>query len=255
MEKDQLLNELKNNIEEYNALEEKTARIMYAVYDKTVNEIKNNKIKEIQEYFSNQANYYEQNTEDYRNEIDLIIKEYKNQIDSLKEAYDYLYINIYKKMQAASSNQLIAVGNIVTLTEKKEKSNNSQRINKQIMAVLQKKVNYSVIIEECKARLNWCTENIQKDIDEIFENKFYQLVEYKNGFFDRLKRKISNMINGKKKFSDVIAKYERENLKKIADNNNEKMVNIIAITKGILDQIKNVDEQINSQYENAMQNI
>ena len=63
------------------------------------------------------------------------------------------------------------------------------------------------------------------------------------------------MINGKKKFSDVIAKYERENLKKIADNNNEKMVNIIAITKGILDQIKNVDEQINSQYENAMQNI
>ena len=122
------------------------------------------------------------------------------------------------------------------------------------MAVLQKKINYSVIAEECKSRLNWCIENVQIDMNNIFTNNFYQMQVYKGGFFEKLKRKISNIINGKNKLREVIEKYEIENLRQISNNNKLKVIEIFATASGVIKQIQNVEKQISTQYEQAMQN-
>ena len=93
-----------------------------------------------------------------------------------------------------------------------------------------------------------------KDINETFENKFYQMELYKNNFFEKIKRKILNIISGKKKMAEVIKRYKEENLKQIIKSNDVKIINTITITNGILKQIKIVDNQINLQYQEAMQN-
>lgn len=253
MDKKQILIELEKNIKDFKSIEEKNFMIMLAIYQKTTEEIRNKKLKELDEYFSNQVNYYEQNIADYQDEINLIKKEYNNQIDELIEAYDYLYINTYKTMQQAINNQVVAIANTVTLWDKNEQKSD-EKINKKMMAVIQKKVNYSVIVEECKARLNWCIENIETDMNSIFENKFYQMEIYKNRFFENIKRKILNLISGKKKLAEVIEKYNQNNLKEITDNNYFKKIGIIATAQGVLKQIQNVERQINTQYEEAIQN-
>lgn len=163
MDKNQLLFEIEKNIKEYRLIVEKKSMVMLAIYEKNIEQIKNQKIKEIEEYFNSQIRYYEQDVSEYQEKIDLTIKEYKKQIEQLIEAYNYLYINTFKSMQKAINNQIIAIGNFVTLWNRKEiKKDDLKKLDSQIIAVLQKKVNYSVIVEECKARLNWCIENSRK---------------------------------------------------------------------------------------------
>lgn len=253
MDKILIINELNKNIKDFSYINEKITMIQLAMYKKNEKELKLRKINELKEYFNNKINFYGQDILDYQKNVNDIIKEYTNEIDKLIKAYDYLYSNINNKLQKSISNQIIAIGNIVTLLSKKN-TENAQKIDNNILAIAQKKVNYSVIIEECRARLNWCIENIEKDIDNIFENKFYELDIYKNSFFERIKRKILNYINGKKNAKNIIEKYKNDNLKKILDINNSEIVTIIALTKELLKQIANVENQISVQYENAFIN-
>lgn len=253
MDKILIINELNKNIKDFSYINEKITMIQLAMYKKNEKELKLRKINELKEYFNNKINFYGQDILDYQKNVNDIIKEYTNEIDKLIKAYDYLYSNINNKLQKSISNQIIAIGNIVTLLSKKN-TENAQKIDNNILAIAQKKVNYSVIIEECRARLNWCIENIEKDIDNIFENKFYELDIYKNSFFEKIKRKILNYINGKKNAKNIIEKYKNDNLKKILDINNSEIVTIIALTKELLKQIANVENQISVQYENAFIN-
>ena len=69
-----------------------------------------------------------------------------------------------------------------------------------------------------------------------------------------INRKISNIINGKNKLREVIEKYEIENLRQISNNNKLKVIEIFATASGVIKQIQNVEKQINTQYEQAMQN-
>ena len=255
MDKKELLEELEKNMKDLKTVDEKYSMLMLALYQKSIQEVREQKLKEVKEYFSNQIKYFNQEESDYQGPIDYIIKEYTKQIDGLVEAYDYLYMNAFKSMQKAINNQLIAIGNTVTLWDKKDQLNgaDTKEIEKRMMAIIQKKVNYSVIVEECKSRLNWCVQNASKDMDEIFENKFYQLEVYQDSFFARLKRKIMNAISGKKKMAEVIDQYNIKDLKQIEYKNRMKIAGIIATATGVLKQIELVEKEIDSQYETAVQ--
>lgn len=253
MEKNELLLELEKSIKQYREIEEKSSMIMLAIYQKKIEQMRKKKIKELKKYFENQVEYYEQEIFEFQEEIALIVKKYTEQIEELVEAYNYLYVNTYKSAQKAINNQIIAIGNIVTVWNQKEKD--EEEWNSRIMALLQKKVNFSVIIEECKERLKWCIESAEEDINTIFENKFFQLQIYKEGFWEKLRRKIVNKFGGKKRITREIQKYQDETLKKISDNNSIKVVTIFAIAEGIMRQIKNVEEQIDQQYEEAMEKL
>ena len=93
MDKEQLLFEIEKNIKEFKAIEEKKSMIMLAIYEKSINQIKTQKFKEVEDYFKSQVNYYEQDELEYKEEIEQNIKEYKAQVEQLIEAYNYLYIN------------------------------------------------------------------------------------------------------------------------------------------------------------------
>ena len=116
-EKIKLFEKLSENIQNLECIENEIAMLQLAINQKNVENLKEDKMNEIKEFFNQQMRIYKQNNEKYREDIEDKINKYEEQIDRLIKAYDNLYINIFKIMESAINNQKIAIANIVTLRE------------------------------------------------------------------------------------------------------------------------------------------
>lgn len=252
MDKIQIFEKLNENMQNLENVENEISMLQLAIYQKSIEKLKDCKMNEIREFFEQQSRFYNQKSEKYEYEIEKNINNYKEQLEKLINAYDNVYVNIFKIMQNAMDNQKIALANIVTLTEKlqKEKLTNeeTQKIKNTIIACAQKKLNYSVIIEECRARIKWCIENVQADINEVFINNIYQLQIYEDNIFTRIKRIIFNKISGKSKFKRFLENYENEYIKDIKSKNSSRILDVISTLKGIMKQMEEVKKQISIKY-------
>ena len=258
MDEIQILEKLNENMQNLENVENEISMLQLAIYQKNTEKLKECKLNEIRVFFEQQSRFYNQKSEKYEVEIEKNINKYKEQLEKLIHVYDNLYINIFKIMQNAMNNQKIAIANIVTLTEKlQEKPNNDeeiQEIKNMIMACAQKKLDYAVMIEECKARMKWCIENVQTDINEVFINNIYQLQIYEDNVFTKIKRIIFNKISGKSKFKRFLENYENEYIKDIKIKNTSKILDVISILKGIMKQMEKVKEQISVKYQKMIYN-
>lgn len=258
MDEIQIFEKLNENMQNLENVENEISMLQLAIYQKNIEKLKECKLNEIREFFEQQLRFYNQKSEKYEVEIEKNINKYKEQLEKLIYVYDNLYINIFKIMQNAMNNQKIAIANIVTLTEKlKEKTHNDeeiQEIKNMIMACAQKKLDYAVMIEECKARMEWCIENVQTDINEVFINNIYQLQIYEDNVFTKIKRIIFNKISGKSKFKRFLENYENEYIKDIKTKNTSKILDVISILKGIMKQMEKVKEQISVKYQKMIYN-
>lgn len=258
MDEIQILEKLNENMQNLENVENEISMLQLAIYQKNTEKLKECKLNEIRVFFEQQLRFYNQKSEKYEVEIEKNINKYKEQLEKLIHVYDNLYINIFKIMQNAMNNQKIAIANIVTLTEKlKEKTHNDeeiQEIKNMIMACAQKKLDYAVMIEECKARMEWCIENVQTDINEVFINNIYQLQIYEDNVFTKIKRIIFNKISGKSKFKRFLENYENEYIKDIKTKNTSKILDVISILKGIMKQMEKVKEQISVKYQKMIYN-
>ena len=258
MDEIQILEKLNENMQNLENVENEISMLQLAIYQKNTEKLKECKLNEIRGFFEQQSRFYNQKSEKYEVEIEKNINKYKEQLEKLIHVYDNLYINIFKIMQNAMNNQKIAIANIVTLTEKlQEKPNNDeeiQEIKNMIMACAQKKLDYAVMIDECKARMKWCIENVQTDINEVFINNIYQLQIYEDNVFTKIKRMIFNKISGKSKFKRFLENYENEYIKDIKIKNTSKILDVISILKGIMKQMEKVKEQISVKYQKMIYN-
>ena len=252
MDEIQRLKELNENIQDIGNIENEITMVQLAIYQKNIEKLKDFKMLKIREYFEQQIKFYNQKIVKYENEIENNINKYKGQLERLINIYDKLYVNIFSIMQESMNNQKIAVANIVTLKEKlnreKFEEEEEKNIKNIIMACAQKKLDYSVIIDECKARIKWCIENVQADINEIFVNKTNQLQLYHDNVFTKLKIKIFSKILGKNKFKSFLENYQNE-YNDIRTKNNIKIVDLISVLEGIIKQMDEVKKQISINYE------
>ena len=252
MEENPILKKLDENLYDLENVEKETAMVELAIYQKSIEELKNQKINEIKELFEQQATFYNQKSEKYDYEINRNIENYKNELEKLIDAYDNFYINVFKIMENAINNQKIAIANIVILT-KRLKNNDAndeeiEKIKNTIIACAEKKLNYSIIIEECRARIKWCIAKLQNDINEIFINNIYQLEIYDENIVTKIKRKFLNIIFGKSNYNKFIKNYEMNYLKDIKLKNNDKILDITSTLKGIKKQINETKKQISQKY-------
>lgn len=258
MDKIQIFEKLNENIQNLEIVDNEISMLQLAIYQKNVENLKERKINEIREFFEQQLKFYNQKSEKYEIEIENNISKYKEQLERLINVYDDLYVNVFKMMQNATDNQKIAMANIVTLTEKlhneKLTDEEMQKVKNAILACAQKKLNYAVIIDECKARLKWCIDNVQIDINEVFVSNLHQLQLYEDNIFSKIIRTISNKISGKTKFKNFLKNYEGEYVKNIKSKNNIKVLNTAATLKGIIKQMKEVKEAILINYKQMMSN-
>lgn len=252
MDEFQIFERLNENMQNLDNVENEISMLQLAIYQKNIEKLKEHKLNEIREFFEQQARYYNQKSEKYEIEIKSNINKYKKQLEKLINVYDNLYVNIFKIMENAMNNQKIAIANIVTLRERlnKEEIDNKevQNIKNAIIACAQKKLNYAVIIDECKARIKWCINNVQADISEIFTNNIYQLQIYEDSIFSKIKRMIFNKISGKSKFKRFLENYENEYIKDIKTKNTFRVLDVMSTLKGVIKQMEEVKEQISIKY-------
>lgn len=252
MDEIEIFEKLNENMQNLENVENEISMLQLAIYQKNIEKLKECKMNEIREFFEQQSKFYNQKSEKYEYEIEKNINKYKEQLEKLINVYDNLYVNIFKIMQNAMNNQKIAIANIVTLTERLQKEKNTdeeiQKMQNTILACAQKKLNYAVIIDECKARIKWCIENVQSDINEVFINNIYQLQIYEDNIFAKIKRIIFNKISGKSKFKRFLENYENEYIKDIKAKNSSKVIDIVSTLNGIMKQMEKVKEQISIKY-------
>ena len=252
MDEIEIFEKLNENMQNLENVENEISMLQLAIYQKNIEKLKECKMNEIREFFEQQSKFYNQKSEKYEYEIEKNINKYKEQLEELINVYDNLYVNIFKIMQNAMNNQKIAIANIVTLTERLQKEKNTdeeiQKMQNTILACAQKKLNYAVIIDECKARIKWCIENVQADINEVFINNIYQLQIYEDNIFTKIKRIIFNKISGKSKFKRFLENYENEFIKDIKAKNTSKVLDIVSTLNGIMKQMEKVKEQISIKY-------
>lgn len=249
MDEIQIFEKLNENMQKLEIVENEISMLQLAIYQKSIEKIRECKMNEIRAFFEQQSKLHNQKSEKYEYEIEKNINKYKEQ---LIRVYDNLYVNVFKIMQSAINNQKIAIANIVTLKEKLKKEETDeeevQNIRNTIIACAQKKLNYAVIIDECKERVKWCIENVQADINEVFANNLYQLQIYKDNIFIKIKKIIFNKISGKSKFKRFLDNYENEYIKDIKVKNTERVLDVISTLKGITKQMEDVNEQISIKY-------
>lgn len=252
MEENQVLEKLNENLYNLDKLENEISMIGLAIYQKSLEELKNTKINEVREFFKQKARVYNQKIENYSNEINNNIEKYEIEIDRIINIYNNLYVNVFKIMESAINNQKIAIANIVTLTERIKKEDledvEVEKIRNTIIACAEKKLNYAVIIDECKARIKWCIEDALNNIDEIFKNNIYQLQIYDENIVNKIKRKFFNTILGKRSYKKFINNYEFEYLKDIKQKNNTKILDITSTINGIKKQMEETKKQISLKY-------
>ena len=253
MDEVKIFEKLNENMQDLENVENEISMLQLAKYQKSIEKLKKCKMNEIREFFEQKSRFYNQKSEKYEHEIEKNINNYKEQLEKLINVYDNLYLNIFKIMHNAMNNQKSAIANIVTLANKlKNEENNEKEIQTTqniIIACAQKKLNYGVIIDECNARIKWCIENAQADINEVFTNNIYQLQIYDENIFIKIKRAIFNKISGKSKFKGFLENYENEYMKGIRAKNSSKVLDRVATLSGIMKQMEEVKEQISIKYE------
>ena len=256
MEENQIFEKLNENLYDIENVENEISMIELAIYQKIIEELEEKKINEIREFFEQKARFYNQKIEKYNYEVNNNIKKYEIQIKKIINTYDNLYVNVFKIMEEAINNQKIAIANIVTLTEKLKKEDlkdeEKKEIKNNIIACAEKKLNYAVIIDECKARIKWCIQNAQNDINEIFKNNIYQLQIYDENIVNKIRRSVYNIIFGKSNYKKFLVNYETEYLKDIKLKNNAKILDITSTIKGIKKQIEETKKQISMKYKEKL---
>lgn len=256
MEENQIFEKLHSNLYDLDNVNSEISMVELAIYQKSIEELQKTKLNEIREFFEQKAKFYNQKIEKYNYGINRNIEKYKNQMNKLANAYNNLYVNVFKIMENAINNQKISVANIVTLTERLKKEDikveEIEQIKNNILACAEKKLNYAVIIEECKARIKWCTKDVLNSINEIFQNNIYQLQIYDESIVNKIKRNFFNIIFGKSCYKRFVENYEFEYLKHIKQKNNTKILDIISTIKGIIKQMEETQKQISMKYEEKM---
>ena len=243
MKDTELYEKLNLNIQSLEVIENESYKIELSIYQKIVEELKENKMNELKDFFKQQSKYYNQKSEKYEEETTQNIEKYKEEIEKLIKAYDNLYINVFKIMKTASSNQKIAIANILSIAKKSSEEETITDIEKQtaqniISTYMKKRENYSTIVKECECKIKWCIENVQKDVNEIFIDNMNQMTVYKENIFSRIIKMIFNKISGKNKFKEFLQNYETNYLNDIKIKNDSKISDVLATLKDIVKQME-----------------
>lgn len=198
-------------------LEQNRLMLLATIYTRKIEEIKKEKIDNLQKYLLDQIKFYKRNLAKYKNVLDNYLSTYENKLNAIIEQYTAEYKYLQNEIAFAQTNQKIAIANFVASKRGLDKATVDSNIalieksNKKIFATAQKKLNYDVVIDECMARLEKCVEDTFKVIDEIFYISNDKIMIFNNNFITKIKHFFTITFNGNKSFEkNVINPFEKE---------------------------------------------
>ena len=225
-----LLDKLLEIAKEINEIESQRLIISLSLYNKKIEEIKSKKINIINDIILSRM--YDlsgkvKNNNDVQNKVKSIINDYIEIIDKIIEIYSRELLGLQKHLQEAELTSKYLINDIIKAYGIYQKDMNEQNRN-EVLKLVQKKLNYDVIIEECENRIELCIDEATSQLDAfIIEPKNeIKKIEKKSllstiisGIKDILhgsKNKVDNIISGLykdiniyKKNGDIIIKNVR----------------------------------------------
>lgn len=243
----EFLTNIKSSIEELNNVERESSFVELELYQRASKELYKKKIESIQRFLIEESNYYKQNTKNHTEQINRVIQSYSEAIMKIIKAYEKFYMDIFKIRQNARDNQKTCVANIAVIEKKKEKCTDKRLLKKYSdmqIYFAQKKINYTVLINECTARILWCITHMEEDVLSTYNGSTsLTVVNKKISFW----HKIRMWLYGKGFYKQFIEKIFDETLPKIMIDANGKAAVVAATEKGFLKQVKQMNKKIQAE--------
>lgn len=204
-------------ISDLNNLEQNKLMLMATIYTRKIEEIKKNKIDNLQKYLLDQVKFYKRNLAKYKDILDEYLTRYEEALTELIEQYELEYKYLQNELVFAQTNQKIAVANFVASKRGLDKATADSNIalieksNKKIFATAQKKLNYDVVIDECISRMKKCMDDTFKTIEEIFYVSNDKIMIPNISFMKKFKHFFATTFNGTKMFErNILHSFEKE---------------------------------------------
>lgn len=192
---------------ELNDLEITKTKILTAIFMRTVQRVMDRKMQALEADFEEQAEFYGQDLEDYEDVYAEIRTKYEDQLIQIMNQYNKLFMNMQLELQEAECNQKIAITNFKKSSDIKSEAKGVSKkelvkeYQKKMLACLQRKINYDVIIEECEKELSQCAHQAERKLNNLFGDKGSQISLREEGMFTKFLNKIKNIFTGKTKFN------------------------------------------------------
>ncbi len=201
---------LMDKLTKLNKLEIKKSKVLAVIFQKTTENMLDQKLQSLESNFKEQAEFYGQKLENYEDFYQNMIQKYKEQLLQMISSYKELYVNVYLELQEAECNQKIAITNLKKCSDIKQKLMEQANINKaeeyhqKVKACLQKKNNYDLIINRCEKDLENCVVHFEKQLNALFGDKSTQISLKEEGAIQKMFQKIRNLWSGKTKFNSYV---------------------------------------------------
>ena len=251
-DRDILYDRLKKNIRSLHGLNNDMAMVELAIHQKSMEALKENKIEELSNYLNNHIKMFKQNKDKFDKEISAINDKYQLEIDKFMTAYEDFYVQVFKLMSDAGNEQNYTIANLLETKNSLLDGDNSvqdeERLNQELLADAEKKLNYSVIIDECRARLKWCSEKAQNDFEQLFKISDLSLEEYGKSIVSKIRSIFGNIFFGKNNCKKFFYDFNAGYLKELKLNNKKNIINLFAVLTAVQRQIKLTNIQISKAY-------
>lgn len=249
---ERLVERLNKNIQEFQEIEENIAILKLAIYQDKIKELKEKKEKELKDLIIAQAIFYNQNINDYKKQIDEILNKNDDEFSRLEDAYNDFFIIVFRIMENAILNQNIVIYNILKLKRKYDLPGKDEeeykKIHRIIRAMIQKKLNYSVIVDECQERLKWAIRSYKNDVLKTFNYQGNLGLVVRQSFIEKIKNKIINRFSGKKKFKIYLKELKSARMNKVKSKNKKRIIKLCAVLKGFQKQIRTLRDDISVEF-------
>ena len=246
-----------NNLKKLNDIEQNKSKIATTLFLRKAEEIKMQKINLLKSNILSQADFYNQNINNYNDIYNDIITKYSYQLSQIINIYIELFINIQMELQEAECNQKIAITNLKKCIDMKNDllannvADDIENCNKKINACMQKKKNYDVIIENCEKELEQCSKNMIDHINYLFGDKSSQVLLKDEAKLKKFINKVVNRFAGANKFRNYVIEptnieVETMNIKipKLSGVIKDKTINFVAKIKQAKDETNNIFDKM-----------
>lgn len=241
----EVLANLKANIEELNNAEREASFVELELFQRSSKMLLKQKIESMQQFLIEQTDFYKQDAKIYSEQINEAVRTYRDSIEKIIKTYEKFYIDTFEIRQSARDNQKTCVANICLIEKKKQNCKNEKTLEKYLNLqnyYAQKKLNYSVLINECTARILWCITHMEEDVLSVYNGSTMSIVlpKKKSNFLN----KIRMFFYGKSYYKQFLDKLIKETLPKISLDTQYKINIISANEKGFLKQVKIMNKKI-----------
>lgn len=259
---------LMQELKELSDLEVQSATLLYAKFNRELENSYKVKIEAIEKNIDSQIEYYGKSVEEYSEQKNRILERYNSEFQKIYNQRKEQFINVSVEIQEIQANQKIAIANFKKIIEDRElflqTSKYSEYIKRKkyfkhvidttlnhaefdkytklleeltdplelyerkLEALVNKYNGYKEIIEQCETKLEECITATKEEFEEIVKYRSASLVAVKKGNF--LMDFINKLIN---KLSGN-SKLEKDVIQKMeselvnVENSNNEIINVIS---------------------------